>query len=51
MDPWKAFELIVMSTAAFPGLPFLTAWVDINPAFQEVVIPLFCKQTEGKLTN
>lgn len=40
-----------MSTTAFPGLPFLTAWVDLNPVFQEVVIPVFCKLTEGKLTN
>lgn len=51
MDPWKAFQMIVMGTAAFPGPPFLTAGVDINPVFQEVVIPVFCKQTEGKLTN
>lgn len=51
MDPWKAFKLIVMSSAAFPGLPSLPAWLDINPAFQDAVIPVFCKQTEGKLTN
>lgn len=41
---WKALKIIVMSIAAFPGLPFLTAWVGINPVFHR-------SQTEGKFTK
>lgn len=41
---WKALKIIVASIAAFPRLPFLTAWVEINSVFHR-------SQTEGKLTK
>lgn len=35
---------MVVSIVVFPGLPFLAAWIDINPTFRH-------SQTKGKWTK